>query len=477
MPNRLPDIRARLRSHGQEHVLTFVDRLAPAQVAALLDQVEAINFNELDELIRTLVLAKPAVALPPTLEPATCYAHDARSAARPWDRDRFRAIGDELLRHGRVAAFTVAGGQGTRLGWNGPKGTFPATVVMGKPLFRVFAEQIVAARRRYGVPIPWYVMTSPQNDAETRRFFADNNFFGLPVEDVFTFPQGTMPSIGLDGKLLLAAPGALATNPDGHGGSIKALRTSGAIEDMAARGIEAISYFQVDNPLVHIFDPVFIGLHAAAPDSSAEMSSKMVPKIAPDEKVGVFCRAGGRTMVLEYSDLPPRLAQERDAQGALRFVAGSIAIHVIGVRFVERLTADRDHFGLPFHRAEKKVPCVDLATGRLVEPDRPNAIKLETFVFEALPLAESSIVYETTRTEEFAPIKNATGVDSPATSHQLQSDRAGAWLASRGVSVPRRADGTVDARIEIEPLTALDADDLAHVALPREVARGAELVL
>lgn len=477
MPERLSQLRARLRNHGQEHLLAFAERLAPAELVALIDQIEAINFTELDELIRTLVLAKPTIELPASIEPARVYPHDPRSAERPWDRDRFRDGGDLLLRSGKVAAFTVAGGQGTRLGWNGPKGTFPATVVTGKPLFRLFAEQIVAARRRYGVAIPWYVMTSPLNDADTRRFFADNNFFGLPPEDVFTFPQGTMPSIGFDGRLLLAAPGELAANPDGHGGAIRALRTSGAIEDMAARGIEVISYFQVDNPLVRIFDPVFLGLHAEAPDSSMEMSSKMVPKIAPDERVGVFCQVDGKTTVVEYSDLPAALANQRDERDELRFIAGSIAIHAIGVGFVERLTADRDRFGLPFHRAEKQVPYVDVETGRLVEPERPNAVKLEAFVFDALPLAQSSIVYETSRAEEFAPIKNGAGVDSAATSHQLQSNRAGAWLAAHGVVVPRRPDGSVDARIEIAPLTALDADDLAGAPLPSTVARGAEVVL
>lgn len=475
--SRLSELRDRLERHGQAHLLAFHDELAPDAQQRLIEQIEAINFVELDELIRTLVLTKSEVAMPADLEPASYYPHDPLDPSHPWDSVAARARGEELLASGRVAAFTVAGGQGTRLGWSGPKGTFPATVVTGKPLFRVFAEQIVAARRRYGVSIPWYVMTSPQNDAATRAFLEDNNRFGLPAEDIFTFPQGTMPSIGFDGKLLLAAPDEIASNPDGHGGSFRALRGSGAVEHMALRGIEVISYFQVDNPLVRIFDPVFLGLHAAAPDSSAEMSSKMVAKTAPEEKVGVFCRAAGRTQVVEYSDLPRALAEARNPDGSLRFNAGSIAIHAIGVRFVERLTADRDRFGLPFHRAEKKVPFVDPESGDLVTPDRPNAVKLEAFVFDAIPLAASSIVLETSRVEEFAPIKNADGADSPESSHRLQSERHGGWLESRGVRVPRRADGAVDARIEVSPLTALEPSDLDRVALPTYVAPGGEVVL
>ena len=477
MPARLPEIRARLERHRQAHLLACFERLDERGQTALLDQIEAINFDELDELIQTLVLKRPAQSVCPSIEPATFYPHDPTDPRRVWDAAAARAAGDQLLRGGKVAAFTVAGGQGTRLGWNGPKGTFPATVVTGKPLFRVFAEQIVAARSRYGISIPWYIMTSPLNDAETRAFFADNNWFGLPMEDVFTFPQGTMPSIGLDGRLLLAGPGEIATNPDGHGGSIKALRTSGAIEHMAARGIEVISYFQVDNPLVRIFDPVFLGLHTSAADSSGEMSSKMVPKASPQERVGVFCRIDGRTTVLEYSDLPENLAAQRDEHGRLRFDAGSIAIHAIGVGFVERLTADRDHFGLPFHRADKKVSWYDPAVDRVVEPEAPNAVKLETFVFDAIPLARSSIVYETSRVEEFAPIKNAQGQDSAQSSFQLQSDRAGRWLARHGVDIPTTIEGHVDARIEISPLTALGAEDLAGQKLPRSVARGGQLVL
>jgi UDP-N-acetylglucosamine/UDP-N-acetylgalactosamine diphosphorylase len=320
-------------------------------------------------------------------------------------------------------------------------------------------------------------MTSPVNDAATRAFFVDNNCFGLPRRNIFMFPQGMMPSFEMTtGRILLASKDEIAMNPDGHGGSLRALESSGALEDMRARGIEHISYFQVDNPLVKIIDPLFIGLHAAAADSSGEMSSKMLPKAAPEEKVGVFCRSGGKTTVIEYSDLPADLARQRTADGALRFIAGSIAIHLIGVAFVEHLTRGGE-FRLPWHRAEKRVPYVDAETGRHVDPAAPNAVKLETFVFDAIPFAESSIVYETTRVEEFAPIKNASGVDSAESSRRIQSDRNAAWLASRGVEVARDADGHALAEIEISPLTALCAADLNGTALPRAVPAGERLSL
>ncbi|MDY7108785.1 MAG: UDPGP type 1 family protein [Planctomycetota bacterium] len=478
MSDRLSTVRQTLEHYDQAHVLRFYDELEPAQQASLLDELEDVDFVALAELIEQHRRGASAGGGTDDLEPASYYPNEPADPARPYDAARFRGLGEEAIRAGRVAAFTVAGGQGTRLGWKGPKGAYPATVVTGKPLFRCFAEQIRAAEKRYGVTIPWYIMTSPINDADTRAFFSDNNCFGLRPKNVFMFPQGMMPAVDAEtGRLLLAEKHGLALSPDGHGGSIKALRDSGAIEDMRARGIEHISYFQVDNPLVKTVDPLFIGLHCHAPDSSAEMSSKMIAKAYPEEKVGVFCSVNGKTTVIEYSDLPEHLAQERDASGRLRFIAGSIAIHIISVGFVERLTRDAHHFGLPYHRALKKVPHVDLETGRIVEPRSPNGVKFETFVFDALPLAESSIVYETDRIEEFAPIKNATGVDSVESSHRLQSERAGRWLEAHGVTVARDGEKKVAARIEISPLTALEPADLVAADLPREIAADEEILL
>ncbi len=467
-----PDaIRATLAEHGQGHLLTFYDELSAEGQVRLLDQIEGIDFVALDRLIDRYVRNRIEPARPAGLTPAPAYPQE------PDDGDHYRSVGRDLIRAGKVAAFCVAGGQATRLGWNGPKGTFPATVVTGKPLFRVLAEQVTATRDRYGTVIPFYVMTSPLNDAVTREFMQDNNCFGLRRRNLLIFPQGILPSIeATTGRLLLADKGTVAMNPDGHGGSLRALAASGALADMRARGIDHISYVGVDNPLVKVLDPLFLGLHADAPDSSAEISSKMVAKTSPDEKVGVFCRSDGKTIICEYMHLPAELADQRDADDCLRFGAGSIAVHIISVKLVEDLT-EGGSFSLPLHAALKTVPHIDPETGRRVEPAEPNAIKLESFVFDALPQARSSIVLETSRIEEFAPIKNGSGADSPATSDQLQSDRAGAWLESFGVRIPRTPDGHVAARIELSPLTALDRADLANVDLPAEIKPGASIVL
>ncbi len=477
MSDRLSSIRATLEAHGQGHLLAFHGELDESRREALLDQLEAIDFDAVDTLIECFDGDEREQQLPANLEPAPYYPNRAEGV---YDAGHYRSVGTELIRQGKVAAFCVAGGQASRLGkWSGPKGTFPGTVVTGKPLFRVLAEQIVANSNRHRVTIPFYIMTSLLNDDATRAFMQDNNCFGLCRRDIFMFPQGLLPSLEAGtGRLLLADKGSVAMNPDGHGGSIRALAASGAIDDMEARGIEYISYFQVDNPLVKVLDPLFVGLHAAASDSSAEISSKMVLKTRPDEKVGVFCRVDGSTTVIEYTQLNQSpLCEQRDQEGNLRFRAGSIAVHIISVEFVRRLTSGDESFALPLHAARKIVPHVDIATGQRVVPDKPNAIKLESFVFDALPLARSSIVYETSRVEEFAPIKNADGVDSPATSHQLQSDRSGSWLEAHGVTVPRDAEGHVTARIELSPLTALEADDLAGMTLPKSIEPGESIVL
>jgi UDP-N-acetylglucosamine/UDP-N-acetylgalactosamine diphosphorylase len=474
-------IRERLEAIDQAHVLTYFDELTPAEQHALLEQINDIDLAALPQLIETYVRRTPEIAIPDDLAPAPYYPADPASAVRPYDAARFRKIGEEIIAAGKLAVFTVAGGQGTRLGFDGPKGAFPGSAVTRKPLFQIFAEGIAATQRKYGCTVPWYIMTSPLNDAATRAFFDEHSFFGLDRSNVMFLMQGVMPSFDLEtGKLLLAEKGKLATNPDGHGGSLRALFNAGALDDMQARGCEQISYHQVDNPNVKVADPLFVGLHAAAEDSSGEMSSKMVTKVAALEKVGNFCLADGKTTVIEYSDLPDELAQQKSADGSLRFIAGSVAIHMISCAFVRHLNtaeAGPGGFSLPMHRAVKKVPHIDLATGRTVEPTEPNAVKLEAFIFDALPLCESSIVLETNRTEEFAPIKNASGVDSVETSAQIQSNRNGGWLETVGVTVPRKGDGDVDAVIEISPLTALEPDDLRGKAIPDVINPGATVSL
>ena len=471
LQKRYERLSATLQAHSQAHLLAFYDELEDADRDVFLGELEAQDWDELAGLINSHVLNEPDAALSKNVAPAPYYPQTPTRELEAKYKEA-KGLGERLLRDGEVAAFTVAGGQGTRLGWDGPKGTFPATPVREAPLFAVFAETIRKAGEKYGATPPWYLMTSPINDAATREFFEKHDYFGLNEADVTFFSQGTMPSVGLDGRVLLAAKDRLASSPDGHGGALRALKRSGALDDMAARGVTQISYFQVDNPNVKCLDPLFIGLHAL---DGAEMSSKMLPKVSPFEKVGNFALLDGRVGVIEYSDIPAELAEARSETGELRFRAGSIAIHMISVPFVRRLS-EGGAFALPFHRAVKKVPHLSPHTGEWVRPSAPNAVKLEMFVFDALPLAEGSVILETDRVEEFAPIKNADGDDSPATSRRLQSERAARWLEGKGVSVPRRGE-EVDAVIEVRPLTAVEPDDLGDVNLPERLEPGSKVLL
>ena len=454
----LETVRRTLEAHGQQHLLAFHDELSEPEQRSLLEQLAGIDFDRIDGLVEQYVRRRPKVEVPSEIVPPEIVpAQPAGELAEECQAARRRGL--ELLSAGKVAAFVVAGGQGTRLGYDGPKGCFEVTPVTHKPLFQAFAEQILAAAKRAKASVPWYVMTSPANHVQTQAFFRRNQHFGLNPKDVFFLMQGALPCLGYDGRLLLARKDRVAMNPDGHGGSLPALRNSGALDDMAARGVELISYFQVDNPLVRCLDPLFLGLHDLR---GAEMSAKCLPKRDPMEKLGNFCLVDGRVTVIEYSDMPDDLARATTEDGHLRFSAGSIAIHVLGRSFVERLTAGGT-CELPLHRADKKVLHVD-ASGALVEPDEPNVVKLEMFVFDALPLAKEAVILETLRSEEFSPVKNADGDDSPMTCLHDQVRRAAGWLEDAGIHVPRDADGQIAAPIEISPLFADSAEELARKA-------------
>ncbi|MBX6315049.1 MAG: UTP--glucose-1-phosphate uridylyltransferase [Isosphaeraceae bacterium] len=465
-----PDLVALLDRHGQGHLLRFWDQLDDAARARLAVECQSIDFDRLDRLIQELVFREAPSAPDPGLVRPVEVRRLPRTDGERIARRHAAELGAAALAQGEVAVVVVAGGQGTRLGFDGPKGTYPIGPVSAASLFQIHSEKILALSRRYGRAIPFYVMTSPDNHEATVAFFQKHDHFGL--EHIRFFVQGQMPAVDRrTGKILLAERDHIALSPDGHGGTLAALAAPGpegkpsCLEEMRERSIRTIFYFQVDNPLVKIADPAFIGLHRQA---DAEVSFKVVEKVTPEEKVGVVVEVDGRPMVIEYSDLPPELAERREPDGSLQFWAGSIAIHLFERHFIERIVAEAR---LPFHRAIKKVKYVD-DEGRIVDPAEPNAVKFEMFIFDALPLAERYAIVETDRTVEFEPLKNATGTDSPATVRQRMSDLFAGWLEGAGVQVPRRPDGSVPFGIEISPLFALDAAELKAKLPPGLVVEG-----
>jgi UDP-N-acetylglucosamine/UDP-N-acetylgalactosamine diphosphorylase len=465
-----PQLAARLARYGQDHLLRWWEELGDEARARLAAEIAAIDFEQLGTLVATLVKEEGAPAPDPERVAPIEVFRLPRTDGERVTRRHVAEVGAAALAAGEVGVLLVAGGSGTRLGFDGPKGTYPIGPVSAASLFQIHAEKIVALGRRFGRPLPLYVMTSPENHEATVRFFAEHGQFGL--DRVRFFIQGQMPAVDREsGKVLLAEKGHIALSPDGHGGTLSALAAPGpngepsCLDELRERGVRTIFYFQVDNPLVEIADPAFLGLHR---QESAEMSFKVIEKLAPDEKLGVVVRVDGTPQVIEYSDLPASLAELREPDGGLRYWAGSIAVHILERSFIERLVGG---LNLPFHRAVKKVPYVG-ESGTLVEPSQPSAVKFERFIFDALPLAQRWTLVETDRTVEFEPLKNATGPDSPATVRQRMSDLYAGWLESAGASVPRRSDGSVPFGIEISPLFALDAAELKSKIEPGMVVEG-----
>ena len=448
----------RLERYGQGQLLRWWDERDDAGRARLAAELAAIDFGQLERVIAELVQGE-AVPAPPAhrvgpIEVVRLPQTDGERVALR----RAAGLGGDAIAAGEVGVILVAGGSGTRLGFEGPKGTFPIGPVSSASLFQIHAEKVVALSRRFGRTIPLYIMTSPENHEATVAFFEANDRFGL--DHLRFFVQGQMPAVDrASGKILLASKDQVALSPDGHGGTLAALAAPGpgstesCLDEMRARGVRTLFYFQVDNPLVRVADPTFIGLHREA---DAEMSFKVVERLSPEERLGVIVIVDGRPQVIEYSDLPPELAGRREPEGRLELWAGSIAVHILERPFIERLVSEHR---LPIHRAIKKVAYVDDA-GQSVKPEEPNAVKFEQFIFDALPMASRSAVVETDRAGEFEPLKNAVGPDSPATVHQRMSDQFGSWLEQVGATVPRRPDGSVPFGIEISPLFALDPAEL-----------------
>lgn len=444
-------LRRKFEQAGQGQVFQYWDELDQAGRAKLASQAIEIDLDEIGGLVDQLVRGGGGQESFSGLEPAPYIARPENGG----DRQRWKsahAAGAEALRAGRVAAFTVAGGQGTRLGFDGPKGTFRVTPVTGKTLFQLFAEKIRATQRRFDTTIHWFIMTSPVNHEATVAFFDEHRNFRLDPGQVHFFSQGTMPATDPEGRIILESKDSIARSPDGHGGSLRALVRSGAVETMKRLGADILSYFQVDNPLVQCVDPSFIGFHLL---EESEMSSKMIPKAYPGEKMGVFCRRNNGVAVIEYSDMPEAMQEERDASGNLRYLAGSIAIHVLSRSFVEKVGAGDDPAcKLPFHRAHKKIPALG-PSGETVKPQEPNGYKFEMFVFDAIPFAKNAQVVETLRADEFSPVKNAEGLDSPQTSRDDQLRQFARWAMAAGETI--EVDETLKPafNFEVSPLFAL----------------------
>ncbi|MDZ4847781.1 MAG: UDPGP type 1 family protein [Pirellulaceae bacterium] len=450
---------AELKRFDQLHLIAFWDKLNPAQQKSLKAQLRSIDFTQLNRLkegndespdwASLAARAEPPPAIRSTHAPGSFQLNDLQAKAK--------AIGEKSLRAGKIAMILVAGGQGTRLGFDLPKGMFRIGPLSNRSLFEFHVDRLRAVMKEYHVSIPLYIMTSPATDVRTRLFFSENDSFGLGSDQLRIFCQGTMPAVDIKtGKILLSNPGDIALSPDGHGGLLQAMSIHGCLDDAADLGIEHFFYGQVDNPLVEICDPILIGHHIQA---NSEMTTQVVRKQTPVDRVGNVVSIDGRVQIIEYSDLPESAGKQLNPDGSLKLWAGNIAVHLFKHRFLDRVQHSVQ--GLPFHRAHKSVATID-EKGESVEPKQPNATKFERFIFDLLPLAEKALVVEADAARVFAPVKNAEGAanETPSLTKRAISNLHRSWLEAAGATLET---STV---IEIHPNWALNAEAVAKKIIP-----------
>lgn len=434
---------------GQSHLLQFWDGLRESEQERLAQQIQNIDFELLQSLagkestddwdaLAARAVVPAAITLDDFADDASCSVAEAR--------------GREALMAGKVGMILVAGGQGSRLGFDHPKGMFPIGPISDRTLYQFHFEQVLARSKQFGAPIPLYVMTSPPTHDETTQFLNEQDFFGLDPDNVRIFCQGVMPAVDDDGKLLLEERGKVFVSPDGHGGTLGAMIRSGCLDHAIERGVEHLFYGQVDNPLIQICSPALVGYHLNA---ESEMTSQVVRKNEPLQKVGNVVEIDGKVQIIEYSDLPESAAQQTNDDGSLRLWAGSIAVHIFSIDFLKRSGSRAET--LPFHLARKKVPYID-HSGNPVEPVAPNATKFERFIFDLLPFAKNAIVCEVDPAEGFCAVKNAPPANSETPQHVKDAISA---LHTRWL---RKAGAIVDPglQIEINPLFATDPESLAE---------------
>jgi len=435
----------RLKDYNQQHIIEHYMGLSGDEQYRFLNELGSFDLDLIFKIYRGFLQKEtkkdslkispaPVVPLPMTPE------QDAI-------RKKARVSGEMLIKNNRVAVLIVAGGQGTRLGYDGPKGTFRISPVKGKTLFQLFTEQVIAISKRYSAKIPLLIMTSLENDDDTRAFFKENRYFGMDEDNIYFFRQGMFPTLTPDGKLIIKDRAQIATNPDGHGGSLKAINDSGLLEMLLSHGYTELFYCQVDNPLVKIADPVFLGYHNMA---GSEVSTKVVRRRSIEEKVGVYLNVEGKDAIIEYSDLDASYMNALDEKGEILYWAGNTAIHIFSLPFVKRL--NNHGFGLPYHCA-RKIMDIKTPEGNDTTID---VWKFETFVFDAIPLAKKTCAIEVKREEEFSPVKNMSGLDSPDKARDDMCALFKRWIEGTGAKVKPHI------KVEISPLYAIDYDEFKN---------------
>ncbi|MBP1587711.1 MAG: UDPGP type 1 family protein [Clostridia bacterium] len=433
----MPDVdflKGELEKYGQAHLLAFYDELSPEEQRGLVGQIENIDFAKVLKLYREAsegdrdfrdVKASRGNEIPcggdpadePVLEPMECTV---KKEIGPDRAALYNKIGERILENGLFAAVTMAGGQGTRLGHDGPKGTYDIGLPSHASLFEIQCERLLRASRRFGAAIPWYIMTSRENDGDTRAFFREHGFFGYDAGQIHFFVQNMLPMVDFEGRIVLDSKGHVKEGADGHGGIFAALESSGCFDDMKRRGIKWVFVGGIDNVLLKICDPFFIGF---AESSNAPAAAKSLLKRSADEGVGVFCRRNGRPYVIEYTEISKEMAGMRDDKGEFVYGEAHILCNIFSLEGIQRIIDEGG--GLPYHAARKKTKYV-AENGETVMPEKPNAYKFEAFIFDAFEKLEDLAILRVDRETEFAPVKNREGEDSPESARRMYEACKGA---------------------------------------------------
>ncbi|KPM38624.1 UDP-N-acetylglucosamine pyrophosphorylase [Neonectria ditissima] len=464
----LAQLKEKYSQAGQEHVFTFYDSLSATEKATLYKQLSGFDPTRINEITKLALNPPKASETPDTLEPLPESATASILDSDSQNIDKWYESGLDLISKQQVAVVLMAGGQGTRLGSSAPKGCYNIGLPSKKSLFQIQAERIrkvqeLASKKSSGssAVVPWYVMTSGPTRGPTENFFKENNYFGLSEENVQIFEQGVLPCISNDGKILLESKGKVAVAPDGNGGIYQALVVSGVLEDMRKRGIQHIHAYCVDNCLVKVADPVFIGFSASL---DVDIATKVVRKRNATESVGLILSKNGKPDVVEYSEIDKATAEEVDPKQAdiLRFRAANIVNHYYSFRFLDSIPEWADK--LPHHVARKKIPTVNLESGESVKPEKPNGIKLEQFVFDVFPMLsiDKFACFEVKREDEFSPLKNApgTGEDDPDTSKLDIMTQGKRWIEAAGAIV---VGDKAEVGVEVSPLISYGGEGLEKV--------------
>jgi len=409
MNDELESIKQTLKKYGQEHLLLKYDDLDEGGKLELINQIKSIDFDLLNKLYEQA--QKPINHSNTVIEPIE-YVDKSKLTVK--EKELYERKGIEAIKYNKFAIVTMAGGQGTRLGHKGPKGTFIFYPETNKSIFEALCDTIKDAWRKYDTIIPWYIMTSRENNDATVQFFEDNNYFGYPKDAIKFFSQGELPMISTDGKILLDKKGMIKKAANGHGGTLESMEKSKVIEQMKKNGVEWIFINGVDNVLVKPVDPLLIGMSI---HNKVLGAVKSIEKIDPKEKVGVFCRKNKKVGVIEYTEISDEMANLRDDDRSLVYGDANAIFHLYNIKGLEKVS----ELKLPYHIALKKADYMD-EHGKIIEGEKPNAYKFEMFIFDSYEMFDDVVVLRVKREEEFAPIKNAKGQDSPETARKLYKD-------------------------------------------------------